>query len=1353
MMTASVAARRARLLSGSAVALMAALVGPRAALAADECGAAAPGGTVTCTPAGNSFPNGIQYKVDDLTIVVQDGVVIDTTSKAGEPGGVVSGDAGNYGNLTVKAGTAAGSGVTITTDEDLAAGIEVATEDGAALITSHAAIVTTGEDSDGIVGYSKTGVVSIYHKGSIATTGEGGRGIFGRSEGAHVQISGSGEISTEGDFARGVYAAGNTAAEIQWKGAITTAGQVSDALFAYNKNGEVDIVSTGDLTTTGNTSNGILAASYDSSVEVKSTGDITTSGTKSNGIYASGGADVSVVSSGDIRTANSDSRGIYAKSTDDDVAITSTGDITTLKSGSSGIQALTGAGGDIIITSTGDIDATGTKSDAVNAKTADGDINITSTGDLDANSFYGHGIRALSDTGKITITHIGDIETYGTGGFGIRAITKNDITITVDGDMTIRDAAAILAQASAGNVIIDTTGDISTKNDNSPGLQATAKDGVVDITHVGTITTLGEGSQAIDAEGFKGVEISFTGEISTADKGSTGIDALSKAGGISIKSNGDITVAGYGSRAILAVAETEILVKSVGDLTTGGTYGAGISASSNAGSVTVYSTGDIATKGNGGFGISAVTNLGNVIVVSRGDIDIGGAADGINAYSADGNIIVVASGAITTIQNNSSGIEVLAKDGEAIVALAGGANADIHTNGKDSDGVSLEASALAATSVRDVIADGRDSDAVYIKSGTNLARVEVHGDVHGGWGDAIGIRFDGGNSAALDIREGSVGAWSDIAIVEGGAALDFENRGTVIGMFDLGAGNDKLRNYGGGTIALRALVDNDGNQIRDTESVAIADFGAGTDSFDNKGILTLADAGDPGAWMTGDEVKHPGGGNSDITQDGIEQGFLLGLETFTLSGLITLSDGVAGDLLVITDQADGKTKGANVFTSDGGSLALDVVLDDGSSKQSDVLILDKAVTGTGATLVSIANAGGLGGQTSGDGILVINVRDKSDADAFASAGLAVAGAYQYDLVFQNAAKTDQNWYLQSSFFEGSLEYPAISGGALVTWYSDLAGLGDQLRKRRAQAAAQDAAIGQVAELPGTATDMADASTVRIGDGGGNAGWFRVSGADMDIEQSGAADFDLNTTRAEAGVDVGFNDLFGAEDWLVAGAFAGYGWSSVGFDSGSEIDFDIATLGAYATYFRGPYYLDALVKLDWLDGTFNSENVSQDGDLSLPVFGLSLESGYRFDLSPRGLYLQPQVQLSYAHAGGDSFTDDSGVKIKLEDADSLRGRLGARVGQELSTTAGAAAEPVRGNFYLEAAVNQEFLGETEAKVSGLTLQQELPETTFEVGGGFDIALPKEGVSFTVDADYTFGDEAEGVSATGGVRITW
>lgn len=1265
-MAANLAARRARLLGGSAVALVAALVGPRGALALDECGAAAPGGTVTCTPAGNTFPSGIQYKVDDLTIVVQDGVVIDTTGKAGEPGGVVSGGNGDYGNLTVKVGTTAGSGVTITTNENDADGISVATNDGSATITSFA--------------------------------------------------------------------------------------------------------------------------------------DITTS----------------------------------------------------FKNG-----------------------------DALSAKTTAGDISISSTGDLDVDGFYGHGIRALSDTGKITITHTGDIETYGTGGFGIRAITKNDIDITVEGDITVRNSAAILAQASAGNVTLSMTGDVNTKDDNSPGLQATAKDGIVHLTHVGSITTLGEFGEAIDAEGYKGVEISFTGEISTADKNATGIAALSKAGGISIESNGDITVAGYGSRAISAVAEAEILITSVGELTTGGTYGDGIFASSTAGSITISHSGDISTKGNGGGGIDAFAN-DFVDITSKAIITVGGQAHGIDAYSVTKGVDVVSTGNITTAADNSDGINAFAKAGDVIVVSTGnivtagdgsggiaaqgvtgatiystgniitsgdfssglftssagdvarvfntgniatsgesangiaaygaayvkvvsvgdisttandteaiiavsenesvevrargtlstaGGDADgifayakdndvevvaqglIQVTGLDSVGINVLGDEEVEIDAENVRATGKDGYAMSANSTTSTVAITVRGSVLGGYDDGAGIFVAGDKGSRIEtMAGGAVGALSDFAVENDKDALTVYNRGAITGSFFFEAGDDQLNNLESGRFDLRQFADTNGDLTRDTEGVALGNFGANTDSFNNNGVLRLAGATGATTWNTTDQILHPGGGNSDITQEGVEQGFITNLETFDHRGLITLRDGTAGDLLVITDQADGKTKGAGVFRSNGGSLALDVVLDDGSSKQSDVLILDKAVTGgLGATRVAIANAGGLGGETSGDGILVINVRDKSDSDAFASAAPAIAGAYQYDLVFQNAAKTDQNWYLQSSFFEGSLEYPAIGGAALASWQSGAGSLHDQIRARRAQTEAQEAALGQVAELP-TGTDMADTSAVRLDDSGGNAGWFRVSGSDLDIGQDGPADFNLNTTRAEAGLDVGFDNVL-SDDWLVAGAFAGYGWASAGFDSGSEIDFDIASVGAYATYFRGPYYVDALVKLDWLDGTFNSAAVSQDGDVSLPVFGLSLESGYRFDLTPDGLYLQPQAQLSYAHAGDDSFTDDSGVKIKLEEADSLRGRLGARIGQELRTTAGAAAEPVRGNFYLEAAVNQEFLGETEAKVSGLTLEQELPETTFEIGAGIDIALPKDGISFTVDADYIFGEEADGVSATGGFRLTW
>jgi hypothetical protein len=84
-------ARSLLLLGASLVAYAAA---PTAAMAADECGAPPPGGgTVICTPAGNDYPNGIDYDppgglVADLTVVLEPGVVVRNNGSATNPNGV-----------------------------------------------------------------------------------------------------------------------------------------------------------------------------------------------------------------------------------------------------------------------------------------------------------------------------------------------------------------------------------------------------------------------------------------------------------------------------------------------------------------------------------------------------------------------------------------------------------------------------------------------------------------------------------------------------------------------------------------------------------------------------------------------------------------------------------------------------------------------------------------------------------------------------------------------------------------------------------------------------------------------------------------------------------------------------------------------------------------------------------------------------------------------------------------------------------------------------------------------------------------------------------------------------------------
>src|SRR5262249_40283964 len=103
--------------------------------------------------------------------------------------------------------------------------------------------------------------------------------------------------------------------------------------------------------------------------------------------------------------------------------------------------------------------------------------------------------------------------------------------------------------------------------------------------------------------------------------------------------------------------------------------------------------------------------------------------------------------------------------------------------------------------------------------------------------------------------------------------------------------------------------------------------------------------------------------------------------------------------------------------SNGGRLLLDTVLNEGDpNSRSDVLVLDSATVAAGPTRLSVANAGGLGALTLGNGILVVPALPGGQPapGAFSFAGPAVAGPPEY-LLFHGSrdASQPESWYLRS----------------------------------------------------------------------------------------------------------------------------------------------------------------------------------------------------------------------------------------------------------------------------------------------------------------------------------------------------
>jgi Autochaperone Domain Type 1 len=286
---------------------------------------------------------------------------------------------------------------------------------------------------------------------------------------------------------------------------------------------------------------------------------------------------------------------------------------------------------------------------------------------------------------------------------------------------------------------------------------------------------------------------------------------------------------------------------------------------------------------------------------------------------------------------------------------------------------------------------------------------------------AAGVILNSNGETAMLTNNGSIGALSDRAVAGDPQVI---NNGTITGFVQFTGGDNSILNNG--TFNLRHFADTDGDGVRDTLRVAVAELGTGpNNSFtNNNGTLALpAVTGATTLDNTGQYLPL-GNPNNAMALGGPLQGQLIGVATFTNSGTIDLqSNSVPGDVLVITGGRGGSTLGTGgggTYISNGGTLELDTVLNEGgAATRSDTLVVDGTMVGAGgATKTLINNVGGSGALTVGDGILVVQVLDpsRSASGAFQLGNLVAAGPFEYRL-FQNGINGSNpgNWFLRNDF--------------------------------------------------------------------------------------------------------------------------------------------------------------------------------------------------------------------------------------------------------------------------------------------------------------------------------------------------
>ena len=195
--------------------------------------------------------------------------------------------------------------------------------------------------------------------------------------------------------------------------------------------------------------------------------------------------------------------------------------------------------------------------------------------------------------------------------------------------------------------------------------------------------------------------------------------------------------------------------------------------------------------------------------------------------------------------------------------------------------------------------------------------------------------------------------------------------------------------------------------------------GTGTLTIDGAGTYTGGTTVSGGALVVGDFANPTaalsGGGPISVGSAGTLGGYGSVTGDVTNSGVI--APGSASRL-------SGSPMGAFTingnYTGAGGTMAINTVLG-GSGSPSDLLVLSGGAA-TGNTIVHVTNVGGVGAETTGNGIQVVEAVNGATTSpgAFAlPAGELRAGAFDYDL-FRGGlgASNRQDWFLRSDFVGG-----------------------------------------------------------------------------------------------------------------------------------------------------------------------------------------------------------------------------------------------------------------------------------------------------------------------------------------------
>ena len=1221
--------------------------------------------------------------------------------------------------------------------------------------------------------------------------------VTGGVSGVQARNNGSGALSvtTTGQITANRYDGisaqnGNSGTDLTVNAASVTANGFYGIYAGNNGSGALSVTASGPVTGGGD---GIFARNASDGTDLTINAADTTGGKYGIRANNSGTGALSITSTGQAT-------GIIATNSPNGTSLTI--DAASATGDKYGVFAVNNGSAALSITTTGP--ATGDKYGISGFNSDDGTDLTINAADATGGKY---GIIATNNgTGALSITSTGSV-VGGTNG-GLRAsngAAGTDLTIDVV-DVTAQDSgnAIVAVNNGTGALSVTATGDVTAANvERTFGINAINNSAGTDLTVAAANVTASKYGVVASNSGTGALSITTTGVVTTSGLGrdtASAIEAANTTNGTDVTVSVADVYSGLSGVLVTGSGSGAVSITASGTITT--ETGIGVSATvDNAGTDLMISVNNI-TASRGGIQFRQ-RGSGTASVTATGTVD-GGTSNGIQAFVLPATDTVVD---VNTVRGDRNGIVLSDQTLGDITVIASGPVTGVTENGIDIRNGNIETP--TGGSGADIIIDvadvtGGDTGILTSLAFEGTQSVTVAGAVTGGTGDGItlvasedvtnlvtlndGAAVSGGSGFAIDDRAGDT-----TVIANAGSAL--------ANSVNLRGGTDTL-NLAGGTVAAGAVMDGgegdadslvisgqgyilDSTALINWEDVTIdggsVAFSDGTAPSAGASPLRIINAGvlnANAAFVLDDDLVTATGGSFSGTGGGAGVYAING--DVTNGGVLTTQDGSAGDVITINGTYTG-----------GGVVQLDTVLGDDASA-TDLL----AVTGdtAGTSTLNVANAGG-GGDITTLGIEVITV-DGTSAGDFALDGdfvtangnqAIVAGAFAYTLT-QTA---DGNWALVSEDVpvvdpgedgdgdgnggedgDGGDVGGGGAGGGDVDGGGDggdggIGGEGDggdplfqpsaPIYESFAQTLlslntlpTKDARVG---DRNPTGATFGKATVPGLGEVLNSPFWVQFEGSNArlaPLESTTDAESETDIFKLRGGLDYTLGTVGQGE--LVGGVSLHYGTAQSEVSSPAG-DGDIETtgygIGLSATWYgNNDVYVDGQLQYSVYESDLTSDVLGalisgNDGSGT----AASLEVGRTYALDG-GLSVTPQAQLTYSTVDFDSFTGPNDERVSLDEAESLKLRLGVAADYTVATPFGDQ------NLYGIVNVTREFADAPRVDVSGVTLTQAVEDWSAEIGVGGRYAFD-ENTTLQGDIRYSTGlenvNDSRTVSASLSIRM--